>query len=97
MGERYKRYSTANDVMKEFLIYGAKLTEMGFPILPAVQAHPSDTIDFRSGLNRSFKGHHNTSCNFYIDDEKFNCLFSTPDKYLNYLKLFQCVLGLLLH
>lgn len=47
MGERYKRYSTANDVMKEFLIYGAKLTEMGFPILPAVQAHPSDTIDFR--------------------------------------------------
>lgn len=47
MGERYTRYSTANDVMKEFLIYGAELTEMGFPMLPAVQAHPSDTIDFR--------------------------------------------------
>lgn len=28
MGERYKRYSTANDVMKEFLIYGAELTEI---------------------------------------------------------------------
>lgn len=40
---RYTRYSTANDVMKEFLIYGAELTEMGFPKLPAVQAHPSDT------------------------------------------------------
>lgn len=26
-GMRYKRYSTANDVMKEFLIYGAELTE----------------------------------------------------------------------
>ena len=26
---RYTRYSTANDVMKEFLIYGAELTEMG--------------------------------------------------------------------
>ena len=94
MGERYTRYSTANDVMKEFLIYGAELTEMGFPKLPAVQAHPSDTIDFRSGLNRSFKGHHGTSCNFYIDDEKFLALENNVDKYLNYLKLFQCVLGL---
>lgn len=91
---RYTRYSTANDVMKEFLIYGAELTEMGFPMLPAVQAHPSDTIDFRAGLNRSFKGHHGTSCNFYIDDEKFLALENNVAKYLNYLKLFQCVLGL---
>ena len=91
---RYTRYSTANDVMKEFLIYGAELTEMGFPKLPAVQAYPSDTIDFRSGLNRSFKGHHGTSCNFYIDDEKFLALENNVAKYLNYLKLFQCVLGL---
>ena len=91
---RYMRYSTANDVMREFLIYGAELTEMGFPKLLPVQAHPSDTIDFRSGLNRSFKGHHNTSCNFYIDDTKFLALENNVDKYLNYLKLFQCVLGL---
>ena len=94
MGERYTRYSTANDVMKEFLIYGAELTDMGFPILPSVQTVPSDTIDFRSGLNRSFKGHHNASCNFYIDDEKFLALENNVDKYLNYLKLFQCMLGL---
>lgn len=94
MGERYTRYSTANDVMKEFLIYGAELTEMGFPKLPAVQAHPSDTMDFRSGLSRTFKGHHGTSCNFYIDDEKFLALENNVAKYLNYLKLFQCVLGL---
>lgn len=91
---RYTRYSTANDVMKEFLIYGAELTEMGFPRLPAVQKTPADTIDFRSGLNRSFKGHHDTSCNFYIDDTKFLALENNVDKYLNYLKLFQCVLGL---
>lgn len=94
MGKRYIRYSTANDVMKEFLIYGAELTEMGFPMLPAVQAYPSDTIDFRAGLNRTFKGHHSTSCNFYIDDEKFLSLENNVSKYLNYLKLFQCVLGL---
>lgn len=94
MGERYTRYSTANDVMKEFLIYGAELTEMGFPKLPAVQVYPSDTIDFRSGLSRTFKGHHGTSCNFYIDDEKFLSLENNVDKYLNYLKLFKCVLGI---
>ena len=50
---RYMRYSTANDVMKEFMIYGAKLTEMGFPKLLPVQAYPTDTIDFRSGLART--------------------------------------------
>lgn len=94
MGERYTRYSTANDVMKEFLIYGAELTDMGFPKLPAVQAMPVDTIDFRSGLARTFKGHHGTSCNFYTDDEKFLSLENNVAKYLNYLKLFQCVLGL---
>ncbi len=94
MGERYTRYSTANDVMKEFLIYGAELTEMGFPILPAVQAAPADTIDFRAGLIRTFKGHHGMNCNFYVDDEKFNSLWVSPDKYLDYLKLYQSVCGL---
>lgn len=94
MGERYTRYSTANDVMKEFLIYGAELTDMGFPKLPEVQAHPTETIDFRSGLNRSFKGHHKTNCNFYVDDEKFTSLQSNPDKYLEYLEYFESLCGL---
>lgn len=94
MGERYTRYSTANDVMKEFLIYGAELTEMGFPKLLPVQAYPTDTIDFRSGLARTFKGHHGMNCNFYVDDEKFNSLWVSPDKYLDYLKLYQSVCGL---
>lgn len=94
MGERYTRYSTANDVMKEFLIYGAELTDMGFPILLPVQAAPADTIDFRAGLIRTFKGHHGMNCNFYVDDEKFNSLWVSPDKYLDYLKLYQSVCGL---
>ncbi len=91
---RYMRYSTANDVMKEFLIYGAELTEMGFPKLLPVQAHPTDTIDFRAGLNRSFKGHHGMNCNFYVDDEKFTALWANPDKYIKYLKLYQSICGL---
>ena len=67
---------------------------MGFPKLPAVQAYPVDTIDFRSGLNRSFKGHHGMNCNFYVDDEKFTALWANPDKYLDYLKLYQSICGL---
>lgn len=91
---RYMRYSTANDVMKEFLIYGAELTDMGFPKLLPVQAHPSDTIDFRSGLSRSLKGHRKLNCNFYVDDEKFNSLYVNPDKYLEHLKCFESLCGL---
>lgn len=93
MGERYIRYSTSKDVMKEFLIYGAELTDLGFPILPAVQVHPEDTIDFRSGLSRTLKGHHKLNCNFYIDDEKFLSLENNVDKYLNHLKSFQSLCG----
>lgn len=94
MGERYKRYSTANDVMKEFLIYGAELTDMGFPILPPVQTYPKETIDFRSGLSRNFKNHHSTNCNFYIDDEKFLALENSPERYLDHLKCFESLCGL---
>ena len=91
---RYTRYSTANDVMKEFMIYGAELTDMGFPILPAVQAHPTDTVDFRAGLSRSLKGHRKLNCNFFVDDEKFTALWSNPDKYLDHLKCFESICGL---
>ena len=55
MAERYTRYSTVNDVMKEFLIYGAELTKMGYPILPMVQTVPSNTVDFSESLSRKLK------------------------------------------
>lgn len=91
---RYTRYSTANDVMKEFMIYGAELTDMGFPKLLKVQTSPVDTVDFRSGLSRSLKGHRKLNCNFFVDDEKFTSLWSNPDKYLDHLKCFKSLCGL---
>ena len=91
---RYERYSTSNDVMKEFLIYGAELTDMGFPILPAVNTYPEDTVDFGESFSRSLKGHRKMNVNFYIDDEKFQKLWNNPDKYLEHLKCFQSVCGL---
>ena len=92
--KRYTRYSTANDVMKEFLIYGAELTDMGFPILPAVQSSPKDTVDFRTGLSRYLKGHRKLNCNFYVDDSKFLSLWNSPDRYIDHLKCFESLCGL---
>lgn len=91
---RYTRYSTANDVMKEFLIYGAELTEMGFPILPAVNCYPSDSVDFQSSLSRSLKGHRKLNVNFYIEDYKIQCLWNNIDKYIAHLSYFESVCGL---
>ena len=94
MGERYTRYSTANDVMKEFLIYGAELTESGFPILPAVDCAPEDTIDFCSSLSRGLKGHNKLNVNFYIDDEKFIRIWNNANRYVDHLSCFHSVCGL---
>lgn len=91
---RYTRFSTANDVMKEFLIYGAELTEMGFPILPAVNCYPSDSVDFQSSLSRSLKGHKKLNVNFYIEDYKIQCLWNNIDKYISHLRCFESVCGL---
>lgn len=91
---RYKRYSTTNDVMKEFLIYGAELTDHGFPILPAVQTVPEETIDFSESMSRHLKGHKNLNVNFYIDDEKFIRIYNAPDRYIDHLKCFHSICGL---
>lgn len=90
----YTRDSTSNDVMKEFLIYGAELTDIGFLMLPAVQARPTDTVDFRSGLSRTLKGHRKLNCNFYVDDFKFLSVWQSPDRYIAHLKCFESLCGL---
>ena len=94
MRERYTRYSTANDVMKEFLIYGSELTDLGFPRLPAVYTTPSETVDFAESLSRRLKGHNHLNVNWYIDDEKFLRVWNAPDRYTDHLKCFESVCGL---
>lgn len=90
----YTRHSTVNDAMKEFLIYGAELTKMGYPILPAVQTIPSNTVDFSESLSRKLKGHKRLNVNFFVDDEKFERLYSAPDRYIEHLKCFESICGL---
>lgn len=90
---RYKSYSTKNDVMKEFLIYGSELTDYGFPILPSVNCEPKESIDFCSSMSRSLKGHKNLNVNFYIDDNKFLRIWNSPDRYIEHLSCFGSVCG----
>ena len=90
----YTNYSTSEDVMKEFLIYGSELTEHGFPMLPKTFVVPDHTIDFSDSFNRNLKGHKNINVNFYIHDKAFQRIWNNPDKYLDHLKCFHSICGI---
>lgn len=90
----YDGIHTAFDVMKEFLIAGAELEpKYGIPILPAVNLHPVDTVDFGESFSRKIKNHRELNCNFYVDDNVFQRFFNQPDKYLDHLKCFHSVMS----
>lgn len=63
----------------------------GFPLLPAntVQVNTEKFIDFHTALSISDR-----SCgvHFFIDDFKFERLWTYPERYINFLKDFECVI-----
>lgn len=70
----YDAVHTSFDVMKEFLITGAELTEeYQIPKIPPCQLDtpPEDSIDFEESFSRKIKNHRKLNVNFYIDDTKF--------------------------
>lgn len=90
----YTNCNTAFDVMKEYLILGAKLDGIyQIPIIPTCEldSFPQDSIDFEESFNRKIKNHRKLNVNFYIDDVKFNRLWNNTDKYLEHLKCFHSV------
>lgn len=90
----YNAVHTSFDVMKEFLITGAELDgKYQIPTIPAYQfdSIPEDSIDFEESFSRKIKKHRKLNVNHYIDDCKFNRLWSNPDKYLDHLKCFHSV------
>lgn len=87
----YNQLSTDFDVMKEFLICGADLTEQGFPILNPVSLIPQKSIDFSESGKRTLKKVKDTNINFYIADCKFTAIWNNPDRYLERLKCFHSV------
>lgn len=90
----YNAIHTSFDVIKEFLITGAELDgKYHIPIVPVCQFDylPDDSIDFEESFSRKIKNHRKLNVNHYIDDSKFNRLWSNPDKYLGHLKHFHSV------
>lgn len=90
----YTNLNTDFDVMKEYLIQGAELDyQYGIPLLPPVNAIPTDTIDFSESLNRRLKDCRNLTVNFYTKDREFTRIWNNADKYLEHLKCFQYVIS----
>lgn len=90
----YDAVHTSFDVMKEFLITGAELSETyQIPKIPPcrLETLPEDSIDFEESFSRKIKNHRKLNVNFYIDDTKFTRLWNNPDKYLEHLKCFHSV------
>lgn len=80
----YDAVHTSFDVMKEFLITGAELTEeYQIPKIPPCQLDtlPEDSIDFEESFSRKIKNHRKLNVNFYIDDTKFTRFWNKQDKY----------------
>lgn len=60
-------------------------------IEPAQFDSPHEFIDFNAAVtanSKSGKGIH-----FFIDDYRFNRIWTTPDKYIDLLKQYQCVMS----
>lgn len=86
---------TAFDVMKQYLIQNATLVgKYDIPMLPPVNIIPKETVDFRESFSRKIKNHRELNVNFYIDDEKFESLYSRCDRYVQHLKCFGSICGL---
>lgn len=91
----YKEIHTSFDVMKEYLITGAILSEKWqIPVLPpcSLNFFPDDSIDFEESFSRKIKNHRNINVNFYIDDCKFSRLWNNTDKYIEHLKCFHSII-----
>ena len=87
------RIHTVNDTLKEFLIEGAEFDdEYGIPILPPINTIPEDTIDFDNSFSRKIKDCKKLNVNFYIDDYRFERLWTNPDRYIDHLRCFHSMI-----
>lgn len=92
-GVSYDYVLTEYDVMKEYLIQGAELSESGYPVLEPINEIPEQTIEFDMSFDRKFKAHNDCNLNFYSDDFRFLKIWNDPFKYLDYLRRFESVCG----
>lgn len=92
--EIYTKFHTEKDILHELHLYGAELTEFGFPILPPIHADGVSklkAVPFHEASRE--KNPRKSICHFYIDDYKFDYMWSNPEKYIPMLKNFKYVIS----
>lgn len=78
------------DVFKFDMIQCLRFTNNGMPIINGTDFVPKELISFNYALterNKQSKGVH-----FYIDDYQFERIWNEPNRYLNILRKFACVI-----
>ena len=64
----------------------------GFPPLDGVDDMPRELIGFNYAKSTDAKAKRGNGCHFFIDDYQFERVWANPEKYLDVLKPFGCVL-----
>ncbi len=88
----YTNISTAYDVCKETLIYGAELDgKYGFPVLESCETIPAKTVNFRKSLKLNKV--RDLNINFFMHDQQFLSVWNNPDKYMEHFRCFHSICG----
>lgn len=64
----------------------------GFPELPAADAAPGDLVGFNYALSTPDDRRAGAGCHFFIDDYQFERVWTSPRRYLDALRGYDCVL-----
>lgn len=64
----------------------------GFPPLPKVEARPQDLVGFNYAKTTPVERRKGKGLHFFIDDYQFERVWTSPGRYLEYLRGYDCVL-----
>lgn len=64
----------------------------GFPELGPADVRPDDLMGFNYAKSTDADAKRGNGCHVFIDDYQFECVWTSPERYLDALKLFGCVL-----
>lgn len=94
--KKSKKYAPyIRDVYLAKLIDGARLTELGFPIIEKRMVEtelPKDII--QRDCKSCFKDNKDNAISFYCNDQYFQNVISNPDKYIKIFEEYKCIIGL---
>lgn len=85
------KYRTANFHNLE-LLKKVQVDEEGFPIVGRSEVVPDEFVDFSGATSTKKELKSRAACHFYLDDYRFERIWTYPEKYFELLKSFKCVI-----